>query len=350
MGVRLDYLDFLRCLAAIAVFAQHLLEWADPARFQPFLALGPGIFGVALFFLISGFVIPLSARGVFAPGDFLARRLFRVFPAYLVVLAAVAILGAAGLRPWSEALAAGGPVGLLANVALVQEYTGHPALLGVSWTLSLEFAWYGLFVLVMLAGGGRHAFALTLAASAALVALSLGAILLDSRPPLGRGAMLGAAALGYAAFAAAEGELSPRRLSVAFAAFAVAVAVSQGVAFGYFTHPKVTLVNGLCGWLGAIALFWAFQRFEALRAARFCGHPLCRTLGRVSYSIYLTHGPVILLWGAAFGGGLVLLGAPLATFALSLALFAAVERPGIAAGRWAAGWLARPGAALEVRR
>ena len=162
--------------------------------------------------------------------------------------------------------------------------------------------------------------------------------------------MLGAAALGYAAFAAAGGDLSPRRLSVAFAAFAAAVVVSQAVAFGYFTHPKVTLVNGLCGWLGAVALFWAFQRFEVLRAAPFCRHPLSRTLGRVSYSIYLTHGPVILILGAVFGGGLALLGAPLATFALSLALFALVERPGIAAGRWAAGWLARPGAPLEVRR
>lgn len=347
--MRLDYLDFLRCVAAIAVFAQHLLERADPARFRPFLELGPGIFGVALFFLISGFVIPHSVRRGFAPADFAVRRLFRVFPAYLTVLAAVVALGALGLQPWRGTLVADGPAGFVANLALVQEYTGHAALLGVSWTLSLEFVWYGIFALVMLTGGERHAFALTLAASAALVALSLVALLLDGRPPLGRFAMLGAAALGYAAFVAADGRLSRRRLWIAFAAFALAVGVSQVVAFGYFSHPKVTLFNGLCGWLGAVAVFWAFQRSAALREARLCRHPLARTFGRISYSVYLTHGPVILIWGAAFGG-MLLLGAPMVTFALSLALFAFVERPGIAAGRRVAGWLARPGAVTEVRR
>ena len=171
--MRLDYLDFLRCVAAIAVFAQHLLERADPARFRPFLELGPGIFGVALFFLISGFVIPHSVRRGFAPADFAVRRLFRVFPAYLTVLAAVVALGALGLQPWRGTLVADGPAGFVANLALVQEYTGHAALLGVSWTLSLEFVWYGIFALVMLTGGERHAFALTLAASAGQLQLNV---------------------------------------------------------------------------------------------------------------------------------------------------------------------------------
>ncbi len=347
--MRLDYLDFLRCLAAMAVFAQHLLERVDPDRFRPFLELGPGVFGVALFFLISGFVIPHSVRRGFLPSDFAVRRLFRVFPAFLAVLAALVALAAAGFEPWREALATGGPAGLLANLALVQEYTGHPALLGVSWTLSLEFVWYGVFALVMLAGGERHALSLTLAASAGLIALSVLALLIDTRPPLGRFAMLGAATLGYAAFVSAEGGLSRRRLWIGFAGFALAVSVSQAVAFGHFHHPKVTLGSGLRGWLGAVAVFWAFQASAALRASPVCRHPLSRSLGRVSYSIYLTHGPVILLWGAVFGG-LTLIGAPLVTVLLSLALFAFVERPGIAGGRRVAGWLNRPAAVAEGRR
>ena len=45
-----------------------------------------GYFGVALFFLISGFVIPLSVAKLSRSG-FMVARIFRIWPTYLIGLA-----------------------------------------------------------------------------------------------------------------------------------------------------------------------------------------------------------------------------------------------------------------------
>ena len=81
-------LDLLRLLAAALVVLNHFgaFSSARPDVGKPFafpilhFATGFGWVGVEIFFVISGFVIALSARGA-TPDGFIKRRALRIFPA-----------------------------------------------------------------------------------------------------------------------------------------------------------------------------------------------------------------------------------------------------------------------------
>ena len=98
---RLQSIDFLRGLAALAVVAHHAMSYgpalvAPPLWFAAIAAIfAQGLLGVPLFFVISGFCIHLNrakaaAAKQVAPSlswqQFWYRRLHRLYPPYLVVL------------------------------------------------------------------------------------------------------------------------------------------------------------------------------------------------------------------------------------------------------------------------
>lgn len=96
---RFFLLDLLRLGAALAVVAYHWTArshryWGRPPteEFQFVSKLsGYGALGVQLFFIISGFVILMSAQGR-SVGQFVASRVARLFPAYWVAVLATAAL------------------------------------------------------------------------------------------------------------------------------------------------------------------------------------------------------------------------------------------------------------------
>ncbi|HUR08707.1 MAG TPA: acyltransferase family protein, partial [Nonomuraea sp.] len=55
---RLAWLDALRGIGALAVVGEHLLTWAMP-WLRP-ISFNLGMYGVLVFFLVSGYVIPIS--------------------------------------------------------------------------------------------------------------------------------------------------------------------------------------------------------------------------------------------------------------------------------------------------
>lgn len=118
---RIEFAHALRGLAAFSVLISHFcgVFWANPGAVAALLnvetpTIAPptfisplhfsphfnyGSFGVAVFFLISGFVIPFSLQKLSAPA-FLIARAFRIYPVYLfslcVSLGAVWLLGRYG--------------------------------------------------------------------------------------------------------------------------------------------------------------------------------------------------------------------------------------------------------------
>ena len=136
-----------RALVAQYTFAP-LLEGAKPA-FMPYSApptFNYGPFGVALFFLISGFVIPFSLEKM-GSLRFLAARALRIYPSYWVATAFM--LGVTWLSScyWRmpfhvDAWQLG------TNLLLVNAELGQPSIDLVNWTLSIEVKFYVAAVLL----------------------------------------------------------------------------------------------------------------------------------------------------------------------------------------------------------
>jgi len=341
---RYAHLDGLRAVAALAVMVEHM--FGDLIRQAP-SAVGSmstlaqsvvqnvslGRFGVALFFLISGFVVPFSIAGERPLRHFAISRLFRLYPALWLALAVlIAVAWFAGETPRTATV--------LANMTMAPPLFGQPWLSPIHWTLFIELLFYVLVALLFAAGRLRHIgvlLALSLALIAATVVpvqlrmhgvvnlpvqylglhlsfLFLGLLLRLWLVERRRGGCLAALVLGLAQFAAL---LSVAQFSLA-----------RGDNF---------VMEGLRPVLSAYVL--AFVVFlVAIRLERPRSHFLAR-IGLISYSMYLFHGVV----NALVYRVLPLTGQPsdiatmLActglTLALSWLVYLTVERPMIGLGR-----------------
>ena len=99
-----------------------------------------GPFGVAIFFLISGFVIPFSLEKLSLPG-FLVNRVLRIFPTYICCLALGTLAIWASAHYWGQPFRYDATV-LGANALLAHNYMGLPSMDAVNWTLSIEIKFY----------------------------------------------------------------------------------------------------------------------------------------------------------------------------------------------------------------
>ena len=153
-AARLLVLDGLRLGAALMVVAYHLVGdkigvWQPAAAttFGPLHSVAKyGFLGVQLFFIISGFVICMSAWGR-SLGDFFVSRVVRLYPAYwLAVLVAAGVLVAV---PMGTQVKAREVVG---NLTMMQQFLGIRDLDMSYWTLAVEMVFY-LFFAVLVARG-----------------------------------------------------------------------------------------------------------------------------------------------------------------------------------------------------
>lgn len=138
---RIDFLEWVRGVAAVLVVIEHTVERLAPSWFPQMVSIvDPGRVGVVAFFLVSGYIIPLS----FERQDvrtFLVRRLLRLYPLYWFLLVAQLLLLA--LHGQLEgATTAPGLVVLLLNIAMLHGLLGLPSIIGPAWTLSIEWVFY----------------------------------------------------------------------------------------------------------------------------------------------------------------------------------------------------------------
>lgn len=139
--------DGLRALAALSVFTYHSAQWVrqrNPDIFNPGLFNWLdrlGFFGVAVFFVISGFLLyrpyaSAAADGRPPPrlGTFWLRRAARIYPGYWLVLAFVVIVGQFSLFSVGQTLSI---------ATLTQSYRqGYGAGIVVAWSLVIEVSFY----------------------------------------------------------------------------------------------------------------------------------------------------------------------------------------------------------------
>lgn len=143
---RIVELDSLRALAAISLVLFHLTHvYAEKYGFsRPLLAKwNYGAYGTAMFFVLSGFVNSMSLLRRGRPVDFVAARLIRIVPVFLIAI--VANLLIIQMAPVQTDVSWGM---LLANLVLLPKVLGYECLDPVMWTLQVEMLFYGVLVLM----------------------------------------------------------------------------------------------------------------------------------------------------------------------------------------------------------
>ncbi|HUD76533.1 MAG TPA: acyltransferase [Streptosporangiaceae bacterium] len=172
---RLAWLDALRGIAALCVVYEHFGARVLPGvRAVVFSVFDPGLYGVLVFFLISGYIVPASLERRASLRTFWISRLFRLFPLFAVVAGATLLLSLAGLvslQGMSHNVAAM----VLSHLFMLDDLLGGTNLIVVIWTLSYEMVFY--LLLSALFTSGLHRRSGVLAVAFAAGALLLGGVL-----------------------------------------------------------------------------------------------------------------------------------------------------------------------------
>ena len=336
-----DCLQCLRAFGALGVFASHLALKASVlggARLPH--GAGAGVYGVDIFFVVSGFIMIHSTRdkphGIIGAGRFLLARWARIFPPYWTVLAACLLIEGS----WSGAITQGPTASLIGSVLLFPE-AASPVLRS-AWTLINESYFYAVFGVLMLAPRRWLAPALSAWALGILLAAASGWRPGDSVTTLFSNPLT-LEFIGGAAVA-----LFVEKLNVALPHRALPSAVimlSGGLMWGVLLYmsgpadvPARVILVGLPA-AGLVAALTIVETSYSWRAPR-----LLLWIGRRSYSLYLVNLPVCALV-ALLVKPLALHGAPAAglyaassVMAVTLTtalLYWMVERPaGVIFGRW----------------
>lgn len=150
-SLRFYEIDGLRFIAALIVVFYHYTffgyaeDGRNPVSFLELTSVTRyGYLGVDLFFIISGFVILMTAQNG-NPVRFVISRMVRIYPAFWVSVSISAVAMALFKHP---ALEISLPL-WLKNLALVGSYVGVPFVDGVYWSLLVELKFYFLIFLVL---------------------------------------------------------------------------------------------------------------------------------------------------------------------------------------------------------
>ncbi|MBI3866663.1 MAG: glycosyltransferase [Planctomycetia bacterium] len=148
---RMAFIDSMRALAALAVFAFHIRPFVDGFAGQ---FVGRGWLGVQVFFAISGFVIALSvAESRISPAyvvRFILRRSIRLDPPYWCVIAVtVCLLIASNAVRSDRPLPLPGPAAIGAHLLYLQDLLGYGDIVDIFWSLCIEFQFYLVFIVLL---------------------------------------------------------------------------------------------------------------------------------------------------------------------------------------------------------
>jgi peptidoglycan/LPS O-acetylase OafA/YrhL len=269
---RIGSLDALRGLAAVAVCYFHFtFAHSDFLPAGAFKESGSyGRYGVQVFFVISGFVIPYAlwrnGYRIADYGRFLLKRVIRLDPPYLACIAFVLATGYVATKfslSRSELVVSLPQVA--AHLAYLNVFLDYPWLVPVFWTLAIEFQYYlliGVAFPLISSPDGRIR-------NTALAALAAFAFLpVDGEQWVSH--WLFVFVSGIAVFNYRVGHIGRRELGVILAL--------AGAGAGWVNGPTVAFVAAGC------AIIIANWDFVPARPLLF--------LGRISYGLYLLHVPI----------------------------------------------------------
>jgi peptidoglycan/LPS O-acetylase OafA/YrhL len=280
-------------------------------------ALPGGFIGVDIFFVISGFLITgIVARELdrqrFSLAGFYVRRIRRIFPALIVVLASTLVLGWLWMLPSAYAQLSADVVAsaaFLANIALLLQSgyfdiaSGNKPLLHL-WSLGIEEQFYLFWPLILMLAARLRLSLLATASAIGIVSFALNVALIGSNPvatfylPLTRAFELAAGAAlacGWSRISQ-DSRASNWRAAIGL----LLIVMAAGVLDTQRAFP---------GWWALLPVGGAALLLSA-PAAWGCRHVLASPplvwIGLISYPLYLWHWPLLVFFGIIKFGPLTL--------------------------------------------
>ena len=312
----------LEGLRAIAVSLVLLYHAAVPG-------FGGGYVGVDVFFVLSGFLISglllreLETTGTISLASFYARRLRRLLPAVALLILVTVVASVLVLSPLRAAdVAADGVAASLyaSNLRFAVQATDYlqselaPSPLLHLWSLGVEeqfyLFWPALFLIVTRAGSNRVRRIGVVVATVSVASFALSLWLTNANAPwaffslpsraweLGIGAALAVTASRLATL--------PRALATAAGWLGLAMIGAAGLLID--TNTPFPGMAALLPTLGTALAMLPGMGGHAYGPVRLLGWRPARFLGRISYSLYLWHWPLLVLPTAFVGQTLPLVG------------------------------------------
>lgn len=389
--LRLDYVDGLRALAALAVVVLHgfqvsgyglgdlpisnhatitetLIGRVTGEIFENVVELFH--YAVQVFIVLSGFslMLPVVRRGdgTLSGGalQFFRRRARRILPpfyaAVVIALLVTALIPGMNTRSgvfWDLALPALEPQPILARLFMVHNLIGDPLAVNPPlWTIAVEWQIYFLFPLLVILWRRIGTLGTTLVALAYSAAMSLGYAATGLAFPFSHWWFVGLFALGMAAasisFSPRAAAPTPRRQLMWWGIAASAAALFLGLkllgvgsdpsaASAWIEKPVLDTMLGLAVMGLLVALSMSRGTARRWAPVALASHPTLVWIGHFSYSLYLIHAPilaVLALAGRALGlppevaFPLHIIVGPILSIGLSYLFFQAFERPFMSGG------------------
>jgi peptidoglycan/LPS O-acetylase OafA/YrhL len=332
---RYGFIDAIRGLAACCVMLQHslyqsgLLGGRPPEKLTGFIPtwLELGETGVVAFFLVSGFVIPLSLEKTAQLKLFWIHRVLRIYPLYITIFALTFLVLAGGYIRTLDAFI----LNFVSHMLFIQEYTNQEGFVGGAWTLSLEMVWYISISIAFILSLNRRTNLLVVLTVMFCVAAQLSCAA-HIHLPMGRLSMLVCCVFGLVCYRREQGTISKFHFAALSVVLATTIAVNLFVGLQLFPadNPTASFPMAIDSWgLAAVVFFVPF----ALRDASIWNHSLLSFLGQISYSVYLVHPVVLLLLSRTAISGLPLIVVTFAvTIFISTLTYRLVESPPIRFG------------------
>jgi peptidoglycan/LPS O-acetylase OafA/YrhL len=325
---RVNEIDLLRFLAALMVVLFHYAfrgYAADGYSPIPYPLLAPaakyGYLGVQLFFMISGFVILMTADS----GDlrkFVISRIVRLYPAFwasvTITFIAITILGGTLFQATISQY--------FINMTMLSEFVGVPPIDGVYWSIFVELKFYALVALILVIGKIHRAEQL-------LVLWLILTMIVDLYPnKFIRYFLITDYAMyfiaGATCFLAWSRGWSRLRITIILIAWLVALHQSLNT-IPLFENKYNESINSFVV-IGIISAFFLIVFLISIRKTEWFARRRWLVLGALTYPLYLIHQKLgYMLIGIAYPAmnpHVVLWGTLLVVLATSYAIYIFVEK------------------------
>ena len=304
--VKIKNIQALRGVAVLLVVLLHLaIIERKYGGTKPILSdiIEFGIFGVDLFFVISGFVIVTVTRGQFQDAKkaliFLYHRASRIYPAYWVY--SLLVLGVLLFNPLWVNSSQGNQENIISSFLLLPSET--LPLVMVGWTLIHEMYFYMIFFLILMVIPERHMPLTLLFWGVGVIILNFS---LESPDPFATLAchpltleFIGGCFLAIIYFRISDSIMENRTLLIL-----ASVGLTASI-LGYNSYQHFTGQVDPQGWwriliFGVPALLIVFC-FIKMERNGYIAHSSLIIIGDASYSIYLSHVLTLSAAGRVWG-------------------------------------------------